>query len=164
MSRAMNSKKRAADLKPGEVLLLENVRFHPGEQAGDVELAKQYRSLADVYSTTRSAPAIAKMSRCLPRPVSSQARSDQSVFWSRRNCRSSANCLIIPRSRWLPSWVVPRYLTRLALSKPLLKRVDKLCIGGAMTYTFRKALGQSVGGSKVEADKLIRGAHLEARG
>ena len=78
-----------------------------------------------------------------------------SACWSPRNWRSSTNCCSpTRRGRCSASWAAAKVSDKIGFIKACLQRVDQLLIGGAMTYTFLKAQGNNVGGSRCEADKL----------
>src|SRR5579862_5465882 len=144
----------AKALKTGEVLVLENLRFHPGEQAGDKEFAHQLANLADVYvndafgtchRNDASMVAVPQAMAGKPRVVGLLVAKELEIL----------DCLLAAPGRPLVSILGGSKVSdKIGFIKSLLGRVDKMLIGGAMTYTFMKASGRGIGGSKAEVDKL----------
>jgi phosphoglycerate kinase len=146
--------KAARELKPGEVLVLENLRFHPGEQDGDRAFAQQLAGLADVYindafgtchRSDASMVAVPAAMAGKPRVVGTLVAKELEVL---------DQLLSAPRRPFLAILGGAKVSDKIGFIKSLLGRVDRVLIGGAMTYTFMKAQGRSTGSSKVEADKL----------
>jgi phosphoglycerate kinase len=141
-------------LKPGEVLVLENLRFHPGEQAGDAAFARQIADLGDVYvndafgtchRADASMVAVPAAMKGKPRVVGTLVAKELDIL---------DKLLSAPPRPFLGILGGGKVSDKIGFIKSLLGRVDKVFIGGAMTYTFLKAQGKGVGGSKLEADKL----------
>jgi phosphoglycerate kinase len=141
-------------LQAGEVLVLENLRFHPGEQAGDTAFAQELAALADVYvndafgTCHRSDASIVAVPQAMagkPRVVGLLVARELEVL---------DNLLSAPPRPFAGILGGAKVSDKIGFIKSLLARVDRILIGGAMTYTFMKAQGRGVGGSKVEADKL----------
>lgn len=154
----------AQALKPGEVLVLENVRFHPGEQKGDVELAKQLAALGDVYVNDAfgtchrpdvSMAALPQVMAGKPRVVGQLVAKELDVL---------SQLLSAPPRPLVGVMGGAKVSDKIGFVKKMLSIVDKLLIGGAMSYTFMKAQGHGVGGSKVEGDKLDVARELLALG
>jgi phosphoglycerate kinase len=144
----------ARALKPGEVLLLENLRFHPGEQKGNKGLAEQLARLADVYvndafgTCHREDASMVAVPAALagkPRVVGTLVAKELEVL---------DRLLSAPDRPFIAILGGAKVSDKIGFIKALLGRVDRTLIGGAMSYTFMKAQGRGVGGSKVEADKL----------
>jgi phosphoglycerate kinase len=143
----------ARALKPGEVLLLENLRFHPGEQKGDRAFAEQLAKLADVYvndafgtchredASMVAVPAMAGKPRVVGKLVA-------------RELEILDRLLSAPDRPFVAILGGAKVSDKIGFIKALLGRVERTLIGGAMSYTFMKAQGRGIGGSKVEADKL----------
>jgi phosphoglycerate kinase len=146
---------RAAQaLKPGDVLVLENLRFHPGEQAGDRAFADQLARLADVYVNDAfgtchrmdaSMVAVPKAMRPKPCVVGLLVAKELEIL---------DTLLQKPEHPFVAILGGAKVSDKIGFIKSLLSRVDRVLIGGAMTYTFLRARGEKVGNSKVEADKL----------
>lgn len=145
--------------KPGEVLLLENVRFEPGEKKNDPELAKKYARLGDAFvldafgSAHREHASVVGVARILP---------SYAGRLMEREVKALGKLLHDPQK---PYWVVlggAKVSDKIGVIKSLLPKVDGMLIGGAMAFTFIKAIGGQVGGSLVEDDKLELAAGLLA--
>jgi phosphoglycerate kinase len=139
---------------PGEILLLENLRFHPGEQKGDEALAAALATLGQVYvndafgtchRTDASMYALPKAMADRPRVVGFLVAKELEVL---------ERLLGSPPRPLVGLLGGAKVSDKIGFIKSLLRRVDQLLVGGAMTYTFLQALGQPVGNSRVEADKL----------
>jgi len=149
-----DAKDAAANLKAGEILVLENVRFHPGEQAADAAFAKELASLGDIYvndafgtchrkdSSMHGVPAALKGK---PRVVGTLVAKELAIL---------EQLFSNPSRPMLGILGGGKVSDKIKFIKALLSKVDKVIIGGAMTYTFMKAQGKSIGNSRVEADKL----------
>lgn len=144
----------AKALKSGEVLLLENLRFDPGEQAGDDSFAAQIAALGDVYvndafgtchRTDASMYAVPQAMAGKPRVVGFLVAKELEVL---------GNLLSNPKRPLVGIMGGAKVSDKIGFIKAMLSRVDKLLVGGAMTYTFMKALGLAIGNSRCEADKL----------
>lgn len=142
----------ARDLQPGEVLLLENLRFNAEEEKGDEDFAKKLASLGDIYvndafGTVHRAHAsttiVAKYfkDKCLGALLSKEIESLEKVLGSSES----------PVTAVLGGAKVS---TKITVIENILDRIDHLIIGGGMTYTFTKAKGGEIGNSLVEEDKL----------
>jgi phosphoglycerate kinase len=141
-------------MKPGDVVLLENLRFHLGEQKGDEAFAAQLAALGDVYvndafgtchRTDASMYAVPKAMAGKPRVVG---------FLVAKELETLGQLLSNPPRPLVGVMGGAKVSDKIGFIKAMLGRVDKLLVGGAMTYTFMKALGQNIGNSRVEADKL----------
>ncbi len=141
-------------LRPGEVLVLENLRFHPGEQKGDETFAAQLAALGDVYvndafgtchRTDASMYAVPKAMAGKPRVVGFLVAKELEVL---------GQLLTKPRRPLIGVMGGAKVSDKIGFIKAMLARVDKLLVGGAMTYTFMKAQGRSTGSSRCETDRL----------
>ncbi len=151
----------AAALKPGETVLLENLRFHPGEEANDPEFARRLAALADVYVNDAFAAA---------------HRAHASTEGITRFLHPAAAGLLMTRELEMLGRIFERperpvaavlggakVSDKLALVEHLLARVDTVLIGGGMAFTFLAALGYGVGRSLLEADRLEAARAILAR-
>lgn len=140
------------ELKPGEVLLLENLRFHSEEEKGDEEFSKKLAALGDIYvndafGTAHRAHAsttiVAKYfdEKCLGALLAKEMDSLEKVLGSSEK----------PVTAVLGGAKVS---TKITVIENILDKIDHLIIGGGMTYTFTKAQGGEIGDSLVEDDKL----------
>ncbi len=142
---------KAADLKEGEILLLENVRFEPGEEKNDVELSKKFASLAEVYvndafgTAHRAHSSTAGVADFLPAVGG---------FLMEKELNFLGNALENPERPFVGILGGKKVSDKIGVINSLLDKVDVLLIGGAMAYTFYKAKGYNVGNSICEEDKL----------
>ena len=141
-----------AALGPGGVLLLENLRFHAEEEENDPAFAKQLAALADVYvndafgSAHRAHASTEGITRFVPQAASG--------FLMKKELDYLGDALSNPKRPFVAVLGGSKVSSKIDVIKSLLPRVDKLLIGGGMTYTFLKAQGLEVGKSIVENDKL----------
>jgi phosphoglycerate kinase len=139
-------------LAPGGVLLLENLRFHAAEEENDPAFAKQLAALADVYvndafgSAHRAHASTAGITGFVPKAASG--------FLMKKELDYLGEALGNPKRPFVAVIGGSKVSGKIDVIKNLLPRVDKLLIGGGMTYTFLKAQGLEVGKSIVENDKL----------
>jgi len=138
-----------ARLKPGQVLVLENTRFHAGEEDNDPEMARKLAALADLYvndafSTAHRAHASTEgITRYLPSHAGRLMQRELEALTAALENPERPVCALVGGSK---------VSTKLALIGNLLGRVDVLVIGGAMANTFLAAQGVGVGRSLQEAD------------
>ena len=143
---------RAVALKPGEILLLENLRFHAGEEANDDGFARELAALADCYvndafaAAHRAHASIVAITRHL-QPAAAGLLMQQELSALGRILESPERPLVAILGG-------AKVSDKLALVEHLLERVDALLIGGGMAFTFLLALGHAVGRSLVESDRV----------
>ncbi|MDR7211315.1 phosphoglycerate kinase [Flavobacterium piscis] len=142
----------AKNLKPGEVLLLENLRFHMEEEAGDVAFAKELASLGDIYvndafGTAHRAHAsttiIAQFfptEKCFGTLLAKEIESLNKVL---KNSEKPVTAILGGS----------KVSSKITVIENILDKVDHMIIGGGMTFTFVKALGGKIGNSICEDDK-----------
>ena len=144
--------RRAHALAPGAALLLENLRFHPEEEANDDGFSQQLARLADVYINDAFGTA--------HRAHASTAGMVRYVTEHGAGCLLQKECAYLGKVLSAPARPLVAILggakvsDKIAVIDHLLTRVDALLIGGAMAYTFLHAQGVAVGNSLVEADRL----------
>lgn len=147
------AEKAASELKAGEILLLENLRFHAEEEAGDVEFAKKLSNLADIYVNDAFGTAHRKH-------ASTAVIAD---FFPEKKCFGLLMAKELEAiDKVLHSGEKPvtailggsKVSTKITIIENILPAVDNLIIGGGMAFTFIKAQGGSIGNSLVEDDKL----------
>ena len=145
------TREAVAGLAAGEVALLENVRFEPGEKKNDPELARAYARLGDAFvldafgSAHREHASVVGVARELP---------SYAGLLMEKEVKALGRLLHHPER---PFWVVlggAKVSDKIGVIESLLPRVDGMAIGGAMAFTFLKAAGGRVGASLVEDDKL----------
>jgi len=147
------AQKAAANLQSGQVLLLENLRFYPEEEAGDIAFAKELSSLGDIYVNDAFGTA-------------HRAHASTTIiaqFFPNHKCFGLLLAKEIDSlNRVLKNSVKPvtavlggsKVSSKITVIENILDKVDHMIIGGGMTFTFIKALGGKIGNSICEDDKL----------
>jgi len=150
----------AKDLKPGEVLMLENTRFHAGEEKNDLDLARQMASLADIYvndafgSAHRAHSSTEGIARFLP-AVSGLLMEQELEYLG----RAVAN----PEHPYIAILGGAKISDKILVVESLLAKCDKLIIGGGMANTFLAAQGLNMQDSLVEASSLETAKSIMAK-
>ncbi len=140
------------DLPQAGVMLLENLRFHPGEEANDPEFAEQLAQLGDIY--VDDAFATAHRSHASVIGVPEYLTPAVAGFLMRKEINYFIKALETP---FRPLAVIlggAKVSDKTLAIKKLVKKVDKILLGGGMAYTFLRALGYDVGKSLVEGDMI----------
>ncbi|MDN5347516.1 MAG: phosphoglycerate kinase [Clostridia bacterium] len=151
-----------ASLEPGEVLLLENLRFHPEEEANDPEFARKLAALADIYvndafgAAHRAHASTEGVAHYLPAAAG---------FLMQKEIEALGKALADPERPFVAIIGGAKISDKIGVIKNLLGKVDKLLIGGGMANTFLKAMGLNLGASLVEEDRVSLAGELiqEAR-
>lgn len=147
------AKTMAAALKPGEVLLLENLRFYKEEEKGDPEFAKKLACLADVY--VNDAFGTAHRAHASTTIIADYFPGKSMFGYIMENEISSIDKVMRdPKKPFTAILGGAKVSTKITIIENLLGKVDNLIIGGGMTYTFIKAMGGKVGNSLVEEDLI----------
>jgi phosphoglycerate kinase len=144
----------ASALRPGDVLVLENVRFNKGEKKGDPAFAAQLAGLADVYVNDAFGTCHRDEASMVAVPEAVPPDRRAIGFLVEKELQTLENLLGHPKTPMISVMGGAKVSDKILIIKNLLPKVEKLLIGGAMTYTFLKAQGHSTGKSRVEADKL----------
>ena len=154
-------KKLANQLKEGEVMLLENLRFHKEEEANDLGFAKQLAALAEVYGTD----AFGSLHRAHASTVGMVSHfPDKGVgFLIKKELNFLQGLLKNPERPFYALLGGAKVSDKLGVIEHLLPRVDGLLLGGALAYTFLRASGVAVGNSRVEAEKIKTAARILAK-
>jgi phosphoglycerate kinase len=142
----------ARALKPGQTLLLENLRFHPEEEANDDGFARRLAALADVY--VNDAFAAAHRAHASIAAITRHLHPAAAGLLMRRELEALGRILESPARPLAALLGGAKVSDKLALVEHLLARVDLLVIGGGMAFTFLRALGHGVGKSLVEVDRV----------
>ena len=146
-----DAKTLAANLKDGEVMLLENVRFHAEETKNDPEFAKQLASLADIFvndafgTAHRAHASTAGVAAYIPAVCG---------FLIQKEIDIMGGALSNPARPFVAILGGAKVADKLAVISNLLEKCDTLIIGGGMSYTFAKARGYEVGTSLVDDEKI----------
>ncbi len=141
-----------ADLKPGDVLLLENLRFHSGETENDPEFSRQLAKPADVFVS--DAFGVVHRSHASVVGVVALAPVSCAGFLLKRETEYLGQALLNPEHPFVLISGGAKVSTKLGILSNLLGKVDRIIVGGAMANTFLKAQGYATGTSRVEADLL----------
>lgn len=141
----------SASLKDGEVLLLENVRFEPGETKNDPELSKKFAALAELYvndafgSAHRAHASTTGVADYLPAACG---------YLIQKELRFIGGSLENPKRPLVAILGGAKVSDKIGVITNLIDKCDTLIVGGGMAYTFMKALGHQIGNSLLEADKV----------
>jgi len=139
-------------MHPGDVLLLENLRFHPEEQANDDSFSRKLAALADIY--VNDAFAVAHRAHASVVGVTRHFQQCAAGFLLQKEMDYFHRSVSDPRRPLVAIIGGAKVSSKLGALKNLMDRVDKMIIGGAMANTFLKSLGHNVGKSKIEEDLL----------
>ena len=154
------TKRAAENLKPGEILLLENTRFHPEEKKKDPEFAKELASLGDIFvndafgTAHRAHASNVGVAEYIPSVLG---------FLVEKEIEFLNKALINPQKPYTAILGGAKVSDKIDLIEQLLDKADSILIGGAMMYTFLKALGYKVGKSLVEDDKIPAALEITER-
>jgi len=138
--------------KPGEVLLLENLRFHPEEEKNDPEFSKQLAQLCDVYvndafgSAHRAHASTVGMVAYVKEAAAGLLMDRELEYLGKAVKNPARPCVALLGGA--------KVSDKIEVIQNLMRVVDRLMIGGAMAYTFLRARGESIGKSLVEEDKI----------
>jgi phosphoglycerate kinase len=151
------AEKAAAALKPGNILMLENLRFHNEEEAGDANFAKSLAKLGDIYindafgTSHRPHASMSVIAQFLPAAAG---------FLLEKEVDTLGGLLDKPEHPFTAVFGGAKVSDKVAVLKNIMGKVDCLLIGGGMAATFLKAKGLNVGKSLVEAETLGIAAEL----
>jgi phosphoglycerate kinase len=143
--------KACADLTPGHVVLLENVRFHPEEEKNDPAFAAQLAALADVYvndafgTAHRAHASTEGVARHLP---------GVSGFLIRKEIEFLGRAVDNPKRPFVAIMGGAKVKDKIELIDNLLPKIDRLLVGGGMAFTFLKAQGHEIGSSLLDAENV----------
>ncbi len=152
----------AAALGPGGVLVLENVRFNKGEKKGDPVFAGELAALADAYVNDAFGTCHRDEASMVAVPEQFPAEARGIGFLIEKELQILDTLLKHPKPPMVAVMGGAKVSDKIGVIENLLPRIDRLLVGGAMTYTFLKAQGHAIGKSRVEADKLDEARHLLA--
>jgi phosphoglycerate kinase len=155
------AEKAVADARPNQaVVLLENLRFHPGEEKNDPEFSRQLAALADEYvddafgAAHRAHASVEGMTHLFKRPAAG--------LLMEQELRYLGHALESPERPFVAILGGAKVSDKLEVIENMLGKVDRLIIGGAMAYTFLKSRGIPTGKSLVEDDKLEEARRITA--
>lgn len=142
---------RVAEMKPGDVILLENVRFHKEEEANDAEFARKLASLADVYvndafgTAHRAHASTEGIARHIPGAAGLLMRKEIEIM---------GQALSNPKRPFVAILGGKKVSDKIAVIENLIELADSIIIGGGMAYTFLKAQGFEVGKSILDSERV----------
>jgi phosphoglycerate kinase len=139
-------------LKPGDLLLLENLRFHREEEANDDDFARRLAALGDVY--VNDAFAAAHRAHASTAAIARHLRPAVAGLLMQRELQALGRILQSPARPLAAVLGGAKVSDKIALVEHLLSRVDALVIGGGMAFTFLRALGHGVGTSLLEPERV----------
>lgn len=142
----------SAGLKPGEVLLLENLRFYKEETAGDKDFAKKLSRLGDIY--VNDAFGTAHRAHASTAVIAEFFTDKVCGYLMLSELKNADMVLGNPNKPYTAIMGGAKIADKILIIERLLDKVDNLIIGGGMSYTFAKALGGTIGDSLLEEDKL----------
>ena len=148
-------------LPRGGVMLLENTRFHPGEEANDPELARVYAALGDFY--VNDAFGSAHRAHATTEGVARLVKPAVSGFLMEQELKYLGEALAAPERPFVAILGGAKISGKIDLIEALLPKVDRILIGGAMACTFFKAIGLETGTSLVEAERVDMARGLMSR-
>ncbi|MBR2700118.1 MAG: phosphoglycerate kinase [Clostridia bacterium] len=146
-----DAKKLAAEVKPGEAVLLENVRFHAEEEKNDPAFAKELASMAELYvsdafgTVHRAHASTAGVADYLPAVAG---------FLIGKELTFLGNAVENPARPFVAILGGAKVKDKIGVITNLLEKVDTLIIGGGMAYTFSKAMGGEIGNSLLDAERI----------
>ncbi len=155
-----DAKAKAAALKPGQVMVLENLRFHQEEEKNDPEFAKALASYAELYvndafgTAHRAHASTAGVAAYLPAV---------SGFLIEKELKFMGGALENPQRPFVAILGGAKVSSKIGVITNLIDKVDALIIGGGMSYTFAKAMGGNVGNSLLEEDKIDLAKEIMAK-
>uniref|UniRef100_A0A7V4XRC8 Phosphoglycerate kinase n=1 Tax=Acidobacterium capsulatum TaxID=33075 RepID=A0A7V4XRC8_9BACT len=146
------AKELSLQLESGQVLLLENLRFHAEEEANDAEFAKKLASLCEIY--VNDAFGSAHRAHASTEGITHFVKQSAAGLLMEKELEYLGKALEAPAKPFVAIIGGAKVSDKIKVIDNLLNKVDALLIGGGMAYTFLKSQGQDVGKSLVEADKL----------
>ena len=146
--------KAANSLKDGEVLLLENLRFHKDEEKNDPNFAKQLAKLADIYVNDAFGTAHREHASTFGAAQAWRASRAASDYLIQKELKFLGEAITNPARPFVAILGGAKVSDKINVIEQLLGKCDTLLIGGAMAYTFFLAQGKEVGKSLVERDKV----------
>lgn len=150
-----------AAAKPGEIVVMENVRFYPEETKNNPDFSRKLAALGDVFvndafgSSHRAHSSVAGITDFL-KPAAAG-------FLLEKEIRYLSDAILQPKRPFVAILGGAKVSDKIPVIENLIDKVDTIIVGGGMTYTFYKALGLPIGGSLLEADRVELAAELMAK-
>ena len=157
-TRGEELKKAVAELKDGEILLMQNTRYEKGEEKNDPELSKEWASLGDAFvmDAFGSAHRAHASTYGIPEILKAEGKQVALGYLVEKEVVSLGRVVNVPAENHPYIAILGGFKVsdKIKVIESLLKKCDKIIIGGAMAYTFAVALGRKVGNSPFEPDQL----------
>lgn len=159
-----DAQRKIAALRPGGILVLENVRFNPGEKDGDAGFASQLAAMADIYCNDAFGTCHRSDASMVAVPRAMNGKPKVSGFLVAKEIEYLSETISRPKRPFVAILGGAKVSDKIKVIKNLLGICDSVLIGGAMAYTFSLAQGGQVGKSLVERDKVDLAKELIAAG
>ena len=143
--------KKEIEISQGKVFLLENLRFHPEEEANDADFSRQLASLGDIF--VNDAFGTAHRAHASTEGVAHYLKG-AAGFLLEKEIQYLGNTIENPQKPFMLILGGAKVSDKIGVIENLLPKCDAILIGGGMAYTFLKAQGKTIGNSKLEKDKL----------
>lgn len=140
------------DLQPGNIILLENLRFHPGETDNDPEFSRQLAELAEIY--VDDAFGVVHRAHASVEGITKHMETVTAGFLIKKEMEYLQKAVKTPEHPYVLISGGAKVSSKLGILNNMLDKVDRIIIGGGMANTFRKSQGYSVGASKTEDDLM----------
>jgi len=154
-------KKLAGDLRPGNIMLLENLRFHKEEEANDPNFSEKLAALCEVY--INDAFGTAHRAHASTAGITRYVREKGAGFLMRRELEFLGKLVASPDRPFVAIIGGAKVSDKIGVIENLLDKVDALIIGGGMAYTFLRAKGSKTGASILEEDKIYTAKKIMER-
>lgn len=139
-------------MKTGSIILLENLRFHPGEEQNDMDFSRELAKLADIYindafgASHRYHASISKVPNLMPIKVAGYLLEKEIHYLGQKTDTPQRPYVVILGGA--------KVSDKIKIINSFIEKADVIIIGGAMAYTFQRAMGRSIGNSPWEPDKI----------
>ncbi len=145
-------KSAVTEMRDGDCLLLENLRFYPGEEKNDMQMAKELAELGDIY--VNDAFGTAHRAHASTAGVPSIIQPAVAGYLMKKELDYLGNAIANPKKPFVAVLGGAKISGKIDVINNLMSKVDRILIGGGMTYTFFKALGYKIGASLLEEGRL----------
>ncbi len=159
-----DAKMKSASLEDGQVLVLENLRFHPGEKKGDPDFAQTLAGMADIYCNDAFGTCHRTDASMVAVPEAMSGKPKVVGFLVEKEIQYLSDAIAAPERPFVAILGGAKVSDKINVIKNLLGICDKVLIGGAMAYTFSLAQDGKIGKSLVEPDKVDLAKELIAMG
>lgn len=148
------AQKAVADLKDGQVLMLENLRFHAGEKDGSVDFAKRLALYGDIFCNEAFGASHREDASMVALPEAMSGKPRVAGVLLQKELMHLSTVVTSPKHPFVAVLGGAKVSDKIVAVRRMMENVDTILVGGAMAYTFLKALGRQVGSSKVENGML----------